>query len=195
MPGFTRIPIVEPGARRPTRSSWESRSTLRCTPVASNRSRSRSDTFVPVKLISSGAHPCASAHSVSPGEQTSIPTNGADLADEPQEVGVALRLQREADTEGQPRRAQGIAQAIGLLAGRLEVVHEHRRAVLVRDRLRVAARDRQAPVAYVQACPRPPGALRRLHPASVAALARVVPGARSAPATLRRSEGRGRRCR
>ena len=63
-----------PGARRPSRSSWLTPSRLIRIGWASRTSRSRSETLVPVWLISSGCQPFASAWSTSPGEQASMPT-------------------------------------------------------------------------------------------------------------------------
>ena len=66
--------MVRPGARRPSRSTWLTASRLIRIGCASRTSRSRSETFVPVWLISHGSQPLASAWSTSPGEQASIPT-------------------------------------------------------------------------------------------------------------------------
>ena len=72
--GFTRIPTVAPGARRPHRSSCERRSRFTWTPLSTSSSTSDADRFVPVKLISSTDQPFASACRTSPGEHASIPT-------------------------------------------------------------------------------------------------------------------------
>jgi hypothetical protein len=59
--GLSRRPISRPGASRPSRSTWLTRSRLSRTPGwRSSAPKSRSDRFVPVWLISAGRKPAAS---------------------------------------------------------------------------------------------------------------------------------------
>ncbi len=102
---------MRPGARRPRRSTWLTASRLIRIGWASRTSRSRSDTLVPVWLISSGSQPFARAWVTSPGEQASMPTlsgvPGAPRARRTARIrwsGQALRANRV--TEGRPVRAR-----------------------------------------------------------------------------------------
>ena len=67
-------------------------------------SRSRSETFVPVKLISSAGQPHSSARTTSPGEQASIPTSGRRTS-RIRGSGLALSAKRSRMAEPGGRRA------------------------------------------------------------------------------------------
>ena len=150
--GFTRTPTVDPGARRPNRSSCESRSRFTCTPLGDGV-QVASDRFVPVNEISRRPSVRPARGRPPPGEQTSTPTDPSARTNA-RTSGVPLRLQREPEPE---RRA-----------GPLERAHERPRLLLDPDE--VIGEDR----AFRARAPRPrrpgrrrPGARRaRRVPAS-----------------------------
>ena len=84
-------------------------------------------------------------------------------AHEPQEPGVALRLEGEPDPEVEPGGGHRVAQRERLLAGGDEVVREHRGGLGAGDVLGVTARDQEPPVTYFQPGSFPPRPALRPH--------------------------------
>ena len=90
-----------------------------------------------------------------PGEHTSIPTNGNVLAKEPQQGGVTLGLERQANHPAEPRSLERVAERRRLLGDVPEVVHVQRRAMGAGEVLRVASSDTKAPGPDLQSGPGP----------------------------------------
>jgi hypothetical protein len=88
--------------------------------------------------------------------RASVDAHESERTDERQYVGVALRLEGEAKSERHADPIERVEQAPGLLLDPHEVVREHRRAVLTRDGLGIAAGDMQTSVANLQTVPLPP---------------------------------------
>jgi hypothetical protein len=79
------------------------------------------------------------------------PDPRTSFAEETQELGLALRLERQPDQAAELRDAERVAEPRGLLPDPGQVVGVGRRAVRARELFGVAARDPQTPVVDVEA--------------------------------------------
>src|SRR4029450_9180300 len=144
------MPTVVPGARRPHRSSCESRSRFTWTPASSNASTSAAERVVPVTLDSFTATHISLARGVNLTGRTRVEPDGPQPTHEGEHLRVPLGLQREPESERDAGTLECLDQAGRLLLDPRQGVREDGRPVLTSDRLGVAAGHEQPAVAGLE---------------------------------------------
>ena len=159
--------MVEPGARRPTRSTWLTASRLMCTPAPRMTSRSRSEQLVRVyEDLRRG--PAVGEGVLDLAGRAGIDADGVRLArtakaaQDREDLRLAVGLEGEAEPMVESGASGSRVHGPDVLADPLEVVDEARRPLCPGQLLGIAAGDDQASVDGIEARTTPPvGRVRR----------------------------------